>query len=339
MNEELYQRLVDNLPEILSSLNIMCEEKSDYYKAVCPNPSHQDTHPSWTIRKDNGVHRCWSCGYNGNIYSLVKDITGQNPYKFTGLSDGFTPYFGYLNSFKSKAKPHERKISTMDIQGDFFDPATSTEVTAYFKERQISSEFLNTFRVTYCKYAKINDTHFFNRVCIPIIEDGRLINIEGRDFTHTQTPKVLYPKRSLRDSLFNIDKLDREKPLYVVEGIMDVAKVWMYLSQNVTCTFGSSLAAHQLEILKTFKKIVVIPDNDEAGKAMMIQIDKSFEKEFYVLPLIRDFKDAGECNSFGDFSHSEILSYNDYLLLTHAEEVGITNSSLMIDKEYFNTKG
>jgi hypothetical protein len=38
-----------------------------------------DRHPSWSVSKRKYVHRCWSCGYTGSLYSLLIDLTGAAP--------------------------------------------------------------------------------------------------------------------------------------------------------------------------------------------------------------------------------------------------------------------
>lgn len=324
--EQLYQQLVDNISIILPQIGMEATEKGAYYQALCPNPSHPggDHRPSWTIRKDNGVFRCWSCGYTGNIYTLIKQMTGQNPYFFTGLSTNSKPSFGYRSIKKVIRTQPTKKPRYLQIKGEFYDPYTNSEVAAYLQDRGISKEYVNTFRVTYTPSAWINGTRFVNRLCTPIILNHSVVNLEGRDYTRQQEPKVLYPRNSNRDTLFNLDNLDWSLPLYVVEGLMDHAKVWMYLSRNSTCTFGASLTKHQIELLHSFDRVIVIPDNDEAGFNVIKQIDAQWvDKQIYLLPLSDRFKDPGECNSNGDFSLTEIVSYNEYVYLKNKEKLGI----------------
>jgi hypothetical protein len=80
-------------------------------------------------------------------------------------------------------------------------------------------------------------------------------------------PKVLYPKNSpVTTTIYNHDLLDRSKPLYLVESVSSVPNIWLYVSKNVTATFGAKLTEEQLKILQQFDSIVVYPDNDLAGK-------------------------------------------------------------------------
>ena len=47
--------------------------------APCPNPQHQDLHPSWSINKVTYLHNCFSCHYSGTLTSLLVDLTGSAP--------------------------------------------------------------------------------------------------------------------------------------------------------------------------------------------------------------------------------------------------------------------
>jgi CHC2 zinc finger/Toprim-like len=48
-------------------------------EALCPNPLHQDKHPSWSINKTTGLHHCFACGYKGTLTGLLVELTGAAP--------------------------------------------------------------------------------------------------------------------------------------------------------------------------------------------------------------------------------------------------------------------
>jgi hypothetical protein len=48
-------------------------------EGLCPNPLHNDTHPSWSINKTTGLHHCFSCGYKGTLTALLVELTGVAP--------------------------------------------------------------------------------------------------------------------------------------------------------------------------------------------------------------------------------------------------------------------
>lgn len=92
----------------------------------------------------------------------------------------------------------------------------------------------------------------------------------NKEIKYLLSSKVKYePESKLKSTLFNRENLNKDEPLYLVEGIGSVPKIWSYISKNCTCTFGSTLTKHQLNFLKEFKEIIIIPDSDIAGEKMV----------------------------------------------------------------------
>lgn len=90
----------------------------------------------------------------------------------------------------------------------------------------------------------------------------------NRDLYYLLSPRVLYPKggKVIKQTLFNMNNLNFNEDLYIVEGIPKTARIWKYISKNVTTTFGVEYTSQQVEILNRFRKRkIVIPDNDGAG--------------------------------------------------------------------------
>jgi len=50
--------------------------------ARCPNLSHMDKTPSWSINEITGAHHCFGCEYGGSLNDLVKDLTGLSLKEF-----------------------------------------------------------------------------------------------------------------------------------------------------------------------------------------------------------------------------------------------------------------
>jgi len=82
-----------------------------------------------------------------------------------------------------------------------------------------------------------------------------------------------------KDFIFNQENLDFSKELYVKEGISGIAKIWNHISKNVTATLSSNVTTEQFKILSKFKRIILVPDLDEAGKKMILNFIKNIEEE------------------------------------------------------------
>lgn len=286
-----------DIRSILIQMGIQFQDKGTYLKASCPNPAHEDKHPSWRIKTSPPYfHHCFSCGFGGNIYSLKRKL-GMSQISLPPMSDSLF----YGTTRRDQDKPVDSKMS---ISGYPVDPFEKEESILYCRRKSISNKFADRYGVKYSPLTRINETVFSRRLCIPIFEDNKMINIEGRSVIGS-TPKVLYPKRSRRNTLFDIDNLDRSKTLYVTEGITHLPKLFELGYRNITSTLGAIITPRQLGLLSEFKDIVIIPDKDEAGEKLVAQIDKGYPHEFRVVLLPPDKpegSDVADC-SFEEIEH------------------------------------
>jgi 5S rRNA maturation endonuclease (ribonuclease M5) len=125
-------------------------------------------------------------------------------------------------------------------------------------------------------------------------------------------PKVWYPGNTeINKTIFNIDNLDYNKTLYVCEGFASLPKLMKVFGNNVTCTFGSQITEDQINYLKKFKKIVIIPDDDEAGLHMVEILHKDIKDTIYVLPI--EIEDTDE-NFEEELKNTEIIESNKYIV-------------------------
>jgi DNA primase len=130
---------------------------------------------------------------------------------------------------------------------------------------------------------------------IPLYDsEGVMRSAEGRDYTRQQQKKVLYPVNTSVNYIFNSIDLDTEKTLIVVEGLMDVHKIWQWITTNVTCTFGVQLKEHQKEQLKCFKDIILFIDDDEAGRRSIGLFEEFYPSDFRVA--VSPGNDPGSCS-------------------------------------------
>jgi DNA primase len=113
-------------------------------------------------------------------------------------------------------------------------------------------------------------------------ETGVLRCAEGRDYTREQQKKVLYPVNTSVNFIFNLAALDTEQTLIVVEGLMDVHKIWQWITANVTCTFGIQLKEYQKKQLSAFRDIILFIDDDEAGRRSIGLFEEFYPYDFRV---------------------------------------------------------
>lgn len=68
--------MMPGIPAALDRLGIDYEVRGNEAAACCP--AHEDTHPSWSINLDTGMHHCFACGFGGGFASLVRQLTGKS---------------------------------------------------------------------------------------------------------------------------------------------------------------------------------------------------------------------------------------------------------------------
>lgn len=279
--------------EILQKLGISpVRETTTEYWSHCPNPNHPgfDKTPSWHINKETGQHNCFGCELGGSIYSLIKTVSKETPSKLLGES-GFSftkPNIHNVNNQQIHSNKTTKRSSqslntkpevNFTIQGTEHTPYEYSHVVSLLRKLHIGRFFIDTFNLSYVRYARINNTDFADRLLFKVYEEGKLVNIEGRDASGDQTKKVIYPIGSISDTLWNYDNLSPEKPLIVCEGIKDTIKIWQHYSTNVTSMFGATLKKRQRRMLRQFPNIILFPDNDAAGLHLVSQFNDYFETQ------------------------------------------------------------
>lgn len=277
------------------------------------SPWHKDKSPSFYMFKDTLFWEDPSVGERGGIEWLVRKQLNVSLSKYLDID----PKKEYEKAFFSfvKKDEHLRTFERVDsydprdyeliVEGTGIDYRLSNNPDAleYARSRFMSDEFIRFFHVGFCKNSRIylrkKGTQeiseikkvFTNRLCIPIIEDGIIVSVEGRDITRHQKEKCIYPASfgrvggSSYRSLFNIDNLDRNEPLVVCEGIMDTVRIWQHITKNVTCTYGSAIKTRQKEVLKEFQDIIMFSDSDRGGITAIEAMTKFYPKDFRIAQL------------------------------------------------------
>ena len=117
---------------------------------------------------------------------------------------------------------------------------------------------------------------FRNRLMFPIIDTGgKVIAFGGRTMGDDPAKYMNSPATSLFDksrSLYGLDKARFEVvktgKAVVVEGYTDVMMSHQFGITNVVASLGTSLTAEHAAMLRRFaREIIIVLDNDEAGKA------------------------------------------------------------------------
>lgn len=287
-----------DIKQVVSLLNLSnLKDFDNYYSCLCP--FHNENNNSFIIYKNTGKYICFSCSEEGSLYELVRRLTGKSIYKFLGINYNNYTFINSLNRNNDSdrlKKIQEIKNKNIIVDNDFKSVYTNNQVLVYLYSRYVTDNIIQDFKIQYVDYTLINGTKFYKRIIVPIYYNNKILSYEGRDYTKRQIPKVLYPKNtSVNNCILNIDNLDRNETLYVVEGFMDIVKIYNNISKNVTCIFGAKISDYQIDLLKQFKEFVIIPDNDKAGETTILKLEEYMDKEFYIAKLNKS-KDCGDAD-------------------------------------------
>jgi DNA primase len=248
--------------DTLQKYNIQFVPGDKSVKIVCP--FHNDHNPSLSIYKDGGSFICFACGEKGSFSKLIKKITGESIEKEN-----------HYIIYHSKNK-EDKKLKNINftIEGDLLSIYDNKRVLDYCWSIGFTNEFIDFFKVVYFTKATFIDHNeiyneenqpktYFNRIMIPCLFNGKEYNYECRDFTGKSSKKILYPKNTEPDILFNYDNLNFNEVVYICEGIKGLSHIWSYYSKNVISTFGKAIKENQKKLIRNIPKICCVPDNDE----------------------------------------------------------------------------
>lgn len=257
--------MIDDVETLLDKHGITYKINGANLTCKCLNPWHNDSNPSMSIRISDGVFRCWSCGYSGNIYTLNR-VLGEDMDEKERLSSLFSL------SLKNDHDTHRTvEYPSPIVYGKLADVSSSVRCKALADRIGFSQKFIDAFNVRYSQYTEmISENHadlpytqMQERIVIPITLNGRLINYECRTIEN-EKPKVKYVRGCSTQTVFNIDIVNPDETLVVTESIKNLARIWNVFP-NVVSIFHNILTDVQAEMLVKFKDMILFLDNDEGG--------------------------------------------------------------------------
>ena len=192
----------------------------------------------FVYRKKNDLfYKCHNCGVGATLGNLIKHIDSKT-HKDAELG----------SDHPARKIINKRKLPDESLRDIFF-------CESFFK-------FTNTLIPN--KFPSLDGDH--PRLLIPFRdEQGEIFAYQGRAFGE-ETPKYITIKLEERDKIFGLDKVDKSKHFYVVEGPLDSLFI-----DNCLAVGGSDF--DRLE-----GDFTVIFDNEPRNKEINKQIEKTIEK-------------------------------------------------------------
>jgi DNA primase len=284
-NNDIYTE--EQIKRVLNGAGVDIEAEFGLdYIIYCPYHSNTRT-PAGEVSKESGLFFCFGCQTTKNLTELVMHVSGRT-------------YFEALRYIKSKEK--ESDISAVVNKALYAKPdfiqydevlikrlnvqaLESPRAIRYFEGRKITKESIAKFGLGYSEKQ--------DSVTIPIHSpDGMTIGfvartVEGKDFKNT--PGL--PKSKV---LFNLHRIKNSATVYVVESSFDAIRLDQ-VGFPAVATLGANVSVSQIELLKRyFNNIVLIADNDEAGKIMSEKLVEKLGSQITIINIDKKYKDIGD---------------------------------------------
>lgn len=194
---------------------------------------------------------------------------------------------------KKKAKEASTKINRTIVRNRLVFPAK------FYIDRGFTKEALNEFDVGLCTNPS---SQMYNRVVFPVYDenDEYMIGCTGR--TICNSPKKWINQKGFNKSnfLYNYGKamehIRSTGTIILVEGQGDVIRLWESGIRNAVGMFGSKISdAQEFLIQKTgVSNIVIMSDNDDAGRACSTDLINRLRYLFNIYTIVLPKNDIGD---------------------------------------------
>ena len=278
------QNIKESLINYLEQNNLKYIERENKISHQCVNPNHQENSPSafTVLESGNEYNHCSSCNFHMNTESL---------YKFLEL--GFDEKVLFVNQIKNILKQDEPKLEK-----------ESAQIFLPIKEAMFDKPYRGISAKTFEKvnaYHTFKEAYYGRRIIIPIYNyKNELRSFEAISTNAKIQPKVLRGKNVDTSELFGFENLLGESDsVFIVEGIFNSLS-FMELGYQSIFNFGVASIKDKIKTLhlKGIKNIILVGDNDEAGRTFNKEcyhlLKHNFNVTFFQFPY--NFQNKGDAN-------------------------------------------
>ena len=287
-------------------------QKGKNYFGVCP--FHDDHNPSMSVSNEKQMYKCFVCGNAGNVFNFVMEFEKVSYYeavKIVGKSIGLNVDIGNINNNFKKNPLYDIYSISCKFYQNSLNTSSGKIAKNYLKNRNITDDMINYFQIGLSpsdnsltklllnKNINYNDIVssgiaiennnslndiYKNRIMFPLWDlNGNVVGFSGRVYDESSSSKYIntmetdiFKKGNLLYNYHNAKEYSRKDSIIVVEGFMDVIRLYSIGIKNVVATMGTAITKNQASLIrKLSSNIILMFDGDEAGnKATLTAIEE-----------------------------------------------------------------
>lgn len=318
-------RSQSSIVEVISSYIPLTQRGKNYF-GVCP--FHEDHSPSMSVSDEKQIYKCFSCGATGNVFTFIENYLNVGFSEAVGIVANKLGISLNISLPQKKEVKFKEEYDLMRFVTKLYENNLQTQkgasALAYLKKRNLLEDTVLDFSIglsfdrnmlyevlikkgyqeKYLEelgliYKKNHDVYdvFRNRIMFPIHNlEGEVVGFTARCYLSDETPKYLNSKETYLFKkgciLFNYhrakDAIRLQKEVILVEGNMDVIRLYSVGIKNGIALMGTSLTKEHIEALKKLRcKIILMLDNDNAGETATYSIGNIFEENQMDFRIVR----------------------------------------------------
>jgi 5S rRNA maturation endonuclease (ribonuclease M5) len=311
--KKVREEIFNDIDSLLNRLNV--EYQLNNNNIFMPCPIHGGDNPNGlSISLSHKNWRCWTHNcheeFGSDIFGFISGCRKDSTFSETLRFICNTYSINNKHTSKKVEKPEIVKTELEEIVS-IFRPTVTTfhdksyvrdvvtlNNSIYFENRGFLSSTLSVFGVKDCvdKTSKM-----WGRSIIPVTFRGKEVGYIARSTQDYIQPKYLFSNGFKKtEFLYNYDRAvessEKNHCLFLVEGQGDVWKLYESGVYNVVGIFGKDLSDSQKSLLiqSGVSDIVILTDNDQAGREGRIKIQRELNRMFNLIypPMLK--KDVGD---------------------------------------------
>ena len=268
---------------VSSRLDRFKKVKANLYNFRCPicgdSQKHKNKARGYIYQvKTNTNFKCHNCGASSSFNNFLKqiDATLHKQYTMEKFKEGFAGGRNFVVDepkleFKKpvfRKKLDLPKATEVPIAKEYLEKRKLDPSKFYFAYK--FKEWTNTQKQTFDTIGRDE-----SRIIIPMYdEDKILIGFQGRSLGPNSVKYITVMINEDAPKIYGLDKVDNEKPIYIIEGPFDATLV-----QNGVAMCGSDLDIRSFG----WSDCIYVYDNEPRNREIVNRIDKTINGGYKVV--------------------------------------------------------